>query len=386
MKKTLYLHIGRPKTGSTALQTFLHRNRDALEQQGICYPKTGLYQKASHKLSLVLLPELPDYGAVEEESCEQLYDDLVSEARNSSAPAVVVSSENFWLVDPGRLPAALKDNFDVKVVAYLRRQDDVLVSSFMQEVKGGAIPFEYPLDDFIANPTRRKFLDYHAILQAWAETFGRENVIVRLFEQLDKSNGIERDFLKVTGVADAGGLHFPATDKNISPSIDVIRILSELHPLALDGVSRRRLAKTFSKVESALDHANTTPASALFSSEQRRGILEHFAAGNDAVCHDFLPDWGHPLFPPLTEPGIAPPDKGLQTKQSLRLLTGVVALQQRQIVLLQNRMDRIEKNVQTDGASREGIETKNQHAAVRSTGGLRAWLIKLIAGKPTPKN
>lgn len=38
MRKTLYLHIGTPKTGSSAIQTFLEQNRETLRSKGIDYP------------------------------------------------------------------------------------------------------------------------------------------------------------------------------------------------------------------------------------------------------------------------------------------------------------------------------------------------------------
>ena len=38
MNHTLVIHIGMPKTGSTALQYFLYLNRDKLERHGWCYP------------------------------------------------------------------------------------------------------------------------------------------------------------------------------------------------------------------------------------------------------------------------------------------------------------------------------------------------------------
>ncbi len=39
--KELYLHIGRHKTGTSALQHFLQEQRDSLAVQGVCYPRTG---------------------------------------------------------------------------------------------------------------------------------------------------------------------------------------------------------------------------------------------------------------------------------------------------------------------------------------------------------
>ena len=57
---TLYLHIGTPKTGTTALQNFLPANEEVLEQHGICYPDfgfrytgLGVHRNGHIKMSLV---------------------------------------------------------------------------------------------------------------------------------------------------------------------------------------------------------------------------------------------------------------------------------------------------------------------------------------------
>lgn len=36
--KTLYLHIGTPKTATTSIQSFCYQNREILEKQGFYYP------------------------------------------------------------------------------------------------------------------------------------------------------------------------------------------------------------------------------------------------------------------------------------------------------------------------------------------------------------
>ena len=45
-EKTLYLHIGLHKTGSSALQTFFARNIDALAAHGLCYPEGHTHGQA----------------------------------------------------------------------------------------------------------------------------------------------------------------------------------------------------------------------------------------------------------------------------------------------------------------------------------------------------
>ncbi len=39
--KTVYLHIGTHRTGSTSIQRFMANAEEALAEQGIIYPKTG---------------------------------------------------------------------------------------------------------------------------------------------------------------------------------------------------------------------------------------------------------------------------------------------------------------------------------------------------------
>ena len=47
--KTLYIHIGMPKAGSTSLQTFFTLNRARLQAHGVDYPDRGIYfHKVAH--------------------------------------------------------------------------------------------------------------------------------------------------------------------------------------------------------------------------------------------------------------------------------------------------------------------------------------------------
>ncbi len=364
MKPRLYLHIGRPKTGSTALQGFLLKNRERLAENGICYAETGRYQRASHKLSLPFLPQLPDHKVVKNLRTGDIYQQLVEEIQGSQAQAAVISSEHFWLVKPKKLPSVLKEAFDVSVVAYLRRQDNVLISSFIQEVKSGGLPFDFSMDDYINNHTRKGLLDYYRVLDRWGQCFGHEAITVRVFEELDAENGIEKDFLSLLGLEHRNGFKFSAVRKNASPSLQVLRLISELGPLTLDEVSRRRLATTFTNVEAALETGDAAPAATLLSREQRARVLSFFNESNSKLCREYLDPARHALFPPLEEPVHDDVPRDLTAEQRQQLLTGVVAYQQRQIVLLQNRLQRLEENAGLDGRTRLAAQENSQHTSL----------------------
>ncbi len=355
MKPELYIHIGRPKTGSTALQAFLHSNREALARQGVCYPETGRYQRASHKLSLVYLPKLPDSKVVKGVSADKLYSDLATEILNSGLGTAVISSEHFWLTNPKALPLILREQFDVHVVAFVRRQDDVLVSSFIQEVKGGHLSIDVDLDDYICNSGRLNLLDYDKVLQRWAGVFGQKNMQVRLYETLPEQHGIERDFLQLIGVESQSGMVFSDIRRNVSPPLEVLRLVEEMDGLDLDSSSKRRLTALFSKASLILDAGESTSATALFSLAQRRQVLANFADSNTRLGKNFLNQSGSP-FPEIstaTAVTTAPNATGaLSVEQRTRLLAATIAEQQRQLVMLQIRLERAEQARAVDGASR----------------------------------
>ena len=38
---TVYIHVGTPKTGTSAIQVFFTKNRKLLKEKGVCYPDLG---------------------------------------------------------------------------------------------------------------------------------------------------------------------------------------------------------------------------------------------------------------------------------------------------------------------------------------------------------
>ena len=61
--KTLYLHIGTPKTATSSIQKFLAQNREVLESKGYVFPKSLHHVSRSHSPAsdLCILPEDVNY-------------------------------------------------------------------------------------------------------------------------------------------------------------------------------------------------------------------------------------------------------------------------------------------------------------------------------------
>lgn len=206
--RTLYLHIGCHKTGSTSIQYMLSKNPDLLAQHNLSYyaPKgwncihpylgmhwrSGLIPKGMHLKNLKAL--VADLSALEGD--------------------VVASSENLSFIFQKRviedLAKALRKCFSrIVIICYIRRQDAHVVSHH-QEGSKPKRRAEYQLYGYHPQPLptweerHDLYLNYHHRLSMWADVFGDENVIIRIFEkgQLYNDDAVG-DFLKLFGITSA---------------------------------------------------------------------------------------------------------------------------------------------------------------------------------------
>ncbi len=162
--KSLIVHIGPYKTGSTAIQRVLSAGRRGLESAAILYPTSRKTQplEAHHSLARFMRTG-PGPGI----SLVYGPDELAATMSSTRADYVVLSSEGFSNPSlPSTTVAALADlarehGFSLTAVAFIRPQAEMMNSWYVQEVK-----------DF-----RRlgPFADFAADDNAWLEHNGRFN-------------------------------------------------------------------------------------------------------------------------------------------------------------------------------------------------------------------
>lgn len=290
MKKKLYIHIGRPKVGSSAIQHFLFMNRDyLLNKNKMLYPKTGVLQKASHRLALVFLPGFMDASSVKKNiDCNDIYDELVDEIENSGAASAVISSENFYFVEPHKLALSLQNRFDVKIICYVRRQDEVLVSSFVQEIKGNAIPFDTTFEEYTSNTLRMELLDYYPILTKWGKTFGNENIIVRVYENGQMQKNIFSDFLDSIGILINNKFRLPEKRLNPSPSLDILEYIHLINKFDADETVYRNLRRPLLDISESMELPAALSSKNVFTLDQRISIIDKYKDSNSKVAREFL--------------------------------------------------------------------------------------------------
>lgn len=168
---TIYLHIGLHKTGTTTIQNLLRHNQDILARGGALYLRTGRISNGHHGLaqSLVLEDGTRFQAAIHDVKAE------IDRAYSEGISTILISSEVFCRVGVNnlhRLRQALS-SYDVKVVAFFRRQDEMAVSHYCEFVKRGHVSQDFP--DFVArwHVDRLLYWTFHQRLQ---RVFGAQSV------------------------------------------------------------------------------------------------------------------------------------------------------------------------------------------------------------------
>lgn len=301
MNKTIYLHIGTPKTASTFLQSALAKNSDVLRSQGVLYPSSGrysgqdkhlhLHHNVAQKWSVAYSPKqrhrLRKTGAVGKNQLHQLRRDLLSEIQQFDGNTVVVSCENFWKLRGRqiRLLRRIFADYDVRVLAYLRRQDKFL------ESRSTNLTLVENLDSYkqrVMDPasSHRRDCNYSKILNTWASKFGKENIKVRVFEkqQLQGASIID-DFLHVIGVARTDDFTEP-NESNVSLVRDGLEIKSVLNGLLMDSEQPNPLSSVKDYIPEIIEYtrANGLPKYSIFTDTERQWLLEEYAPTNGRVA------------------------------------------------------------------------------------------------------
>lgn len=211
----LVIHIGSQKTGSTAIQTTLAENGDSLLAGGVRYLQAGRSNIAHNVLAQDIRHGDPATH----------FADLAAEIAGSDAPVNLMSSEMLFHASVApRLWAGLGADLrgDVRLICYLRRHDQYLEAMYKQLLKNGKIR---------ANPAafldrRRETAAYGPVLDAFADAFGREALVVRVFEPAALTDGdVVTDFLGLLGV---NGLERSDAQANRTLSVEVSEVLGEI--------------------------------------------------------------------------------------------------------------------------------------------------------------
>jgi hypothetical protein len=233
------LHIGTGKTGTTTLQSVLGRSRSTLLAGGILYPRAfggtrhlrfGFFVQPDPQL--VRSPEWLRAGNADTDPADfrRVVRRRLRREITPDVQRILISEESLYRRNAATIARVRQfteaRGGSVRVVIYLRRQDDHLASNYQQVVKGGGIA---RFDQWVGSDMQYMY-DYHRHLARWRDHLGPATFVVRTFEPERFLRGsLVADFLDAAGLDVDETQLAPVERYNESlcaEAVEVLRILN----------------------------------------------------------------------------------------------------------------------------------------------------------------
>lgn len=272
--RRLFIHIGSHKTGTTTLQVAL-RKAQSERRLG---PWTYV-----HPDSAASFNSLVHVGGRGARMRARIKLELLDRLLPATGDCVISTEMLFWVDDPAQIQALadhLRPRFDeIRVIAYLRRQDALALSHRKQVLMGATACNFYgvqlkAMPDY--QPHMQRYFDYAAKLGHWQAAFGSDSLIVRRFQPKDLVGGdTVMDFWQILGLSDV------PTVRRANEAWSRSQILAGLW-LRARNHHRDTFVPTLLKIR---DPEALRPARA-----EATAFLANFAAANAALKQTYDPD------------------------------------------------------------------------------------------------
>jgi len=204
----IYVHIGMPKTGSSAIQAFLALNKKYLKNNGFSYPNhTGF--KQAFQTSAGNAAEISAW--IKNENFE-MFERFITKVRSKN---VILSSEILFasLRDYPEKFALFFSKYDIKIICYIREMGDLVESVVNQRIKNHNLVDYSNIENNIAGINY-----YHCLLNA-IRYIDSKNIIIKKYQKESFYQGnIYADFMKILGLELSANINLP--EKNVNPSLN----------------------------------------------------------------------------------------------------------------------------------------------------------------------
>lgn len=227
------LHIGPPKTGTSAIQGACHSARQLLLAQGVRY--AGRTQQVGRAAYAAVGRIHPSIGEV---PSMRYWKDLISEVRTAQQRKVFVSSEFFAGADDNQAQQIVRElgGDQVHVVITLRPISRILASRWQQNVQEGA---RYSYDEWLhwifERPADKKGLAFWSrhrhdeLVHRWSSAVGSNRVSIIIADDRDRMHTF-RSFETLLGL-DLGSLVPQKDAANRSLTFEEAELLRRVNEL-----------------------------------------------------------------------------------------------------------------------------------------------------------
>lgn len=186
----IYLHLGKPKTGTTTIQSYLYQNRNTLRDNGYLYPDSGLVQKGHHNVYFDLAQH-PHFN-VNLGGMDLLIREIKDfKDQKKSASAVIISSETFSGANPellDRLLEPLRALDKLTCILYLRSQQSYLRSFWAHLYRQGDMTYAFPRWAEWAINTNQYGADYQENISLLSEVITKEELKIVVYDKVPKAS------------------------------------------------------------------------------------------------------------------------------------------------------------------------------------------------------
>ena len=320
-KPLAYIHIGLEKTGTTTLQEFAYQNSALLAEDNIYYPESPGIRNHTNLPAYAYDQNLNDLAERKNitNPNDRIYFRSAFEEKFKKEIAPIRAKNMNLLVSSEHLSSRVGDETEIrklmtlftdfgyqpKIIIYLRRQDELVLSTYSTWVKCGATQ---PLS---LGAYKKRRYDYLAQLKLWENTVGKKHIIVGIFDSQRLLNGdLIQDFCDKINI-DPSRYILPTTQMNRSLSAKQLEFLKEFNasvPETIEGEKNDFRGEIIKALESVPgDKKATLPAKTVAE------IQAYFQAANEDIRARYFPEQKEPLFPPPIYP------KGKETAQKMTI-------------------------------------------------------------------
>ena len=330
--KKIILHIGQPKTGSSALQSYFYNNREKLESKkiGYYYPKYSYTPWFTYSNGSMILSEasirlkepqdkqkkqwLANHPSLDifsirlnlniEEKTEQLKEDFSIFKEYARHYDTLIFSEellwhnvyfydNYFKIVKEIFDELIEEKTELDIVIYLRRQDKWILSKWKEDMRN---EIASPLDFYetLKDYEEIGYLDYYYGLKQIEKNIDKKHIIVRSFDRNKFLQGnIINDFiLSNKDIAYDDLLVEKSENVNVNIGVRTALALVSINKKKVDITDRDirfyRASEIFNRY---FDNDNNAT---IMSEKETKELLDRYISSNRLIEQEFLS--GEELF------------------------------------------------------------------------------------------
>ena len=249
------IHIGFPKTGTSAIQSHINSNQNWFAKRGVYIPKSGYSSGLGHCFLFgkndTDNPPKEIAGLLGDTSALAHLAEEIQACEKAGFDRVLMTWESFSVLDR-TLISKLKTclgNYNVTLYAYVREQAELTQSLILQAIKtrrSREAVFSSIADESLTSPW---YLDFFAVFSMWKEVFGDGiSIRTKIYERnLLLEFDIVADFLDWLGFKI--DVHFATQGVDVNHSLDfrAAAVLALAKAAGLNGRGMSKLSRALSK-------------------------------------------------------------------------------------------------------------------------------------------